>query len=279
MLRRYFCFSATLLLFFLVFELASVNAQNKRHRAAKRAHAGHKLKKNAQTETLPCAANLATCQSTGCSVDNHHDLKLNSLKNIRTSDNSTPVDITMAAMKKPHDPKKYKPQSDRQELTNLGEGKTVRLVGYLLAVKPELGGESCNCYLHTPAETDNHLVLVTKTTLDKFKLQTHASAASIKAVFAKRQAESVTVEFTPRVRLDHPNFTHEFLQPMLNTTEQGSMLVRVTGPLMFDSEHFTHNQLPRVNNWEIHPVFHLEYCPKGKVCTGTGMENWLDIDH
>lgn len=47
---------------------------------------------------------------------------------------------------------------------------------------------------------------------------------------------------------------------------------------MFDSEHFLRNPLNRVNNWEIHPIFRLEYCPKGKTCTASGDANWVDLD-
>jgi hypothetical protein len=52
-------------------------------------------------------------------------------------------------------------------------------------------GETCNCGLTAPKDTDNHIVLVDPT-LGKPKLT--------KAV----ESESETAEFTPRVRLDHP---------------------------------------------------------------------------
>jgi hypothetical protein len=82
---------------------------------------------------------------------------------------------------------------------------------------------------------------------------------------------SVTAEFTPRVRVEHPKFTRQELNPKIDpnwTASQnnpsGKLLVRVTGLLIFDSQHFFHDPLPRDTNWEIHPVLKLEYCPKRK---------------
>jgi len=102
--------------------------------------------------------------------------------------------------------------------------------------KPELGGESCNCGLHTPEETDNHLVLVSKATVDRFPAS--GSSATNKTAFHSRELESETAEFTPRVRREHPNFTREKLQPLIDATPQKALLVRVTSLLLFDSEHF-----------------------------------------
>ncbi|HBB88667.1 MAG TPA: hypothetical protein DC047_13740 [Blastocatellia bacterium] len=241
------------------------------------ADAKTKKKKTSAPAQPTCAANIQVCAAEGCSSDNHHDPKLNRLKN--TKSNSQPVtDHSLTWMKGHPNPTHYTQGGSRTELTALGEGDQVRVVGYLLAVKPELGGESCNCYLRTVPETDNHLVLVTKATVDKFHLPPHANATTLKTVFGKREAESVTVEYTPRVRLDHPNFTNETTQPLINQTAQGALKVRVTGPLMFDSEHFFIHQLRRVTNWEIHPIFHLEYCPKGKTCTANSDANWQDIE-
>ncbi|HEX3281900.1 MAG TPA: hypothetical protein VHR36_11775 [Pyrinomonadaceae bacterium] len=236
-----------------------------------------KTKKKKAPLQPTCATNLENCALEGCSSDNHHDPKLNRLKNRKTS-SATVTDRSLTWMKGRPNPTHYTPGGSRTELTALGEGDQVRVVGYLLAVKLELGGESCNCYLRTEPETDNHLVLVTQATVNKFPLPAHANTTTLKKVFHKREAESVTAEYTPRVRLDHPNFTNEKTQPLINKTAQGALKVRVTGPLMFDSEHFFEHHLNRVNNWEIHPIFRLEYCPKGKTCTADSDANWQDID-
>lgn len=233
-------------------------------------------------ETQPtCANNIGICPNEGCSSDNHHDPKLNVIKNI-ISNNKPIADRSLSWMRSHKNPKKfteYSPQGSRGKLTELGEGDQIRTVGYLLAVKPELGGESCNCYLRTVEETDNHLVLVTKETLEKYPLPMNASKSILRTTFRFREKESVTAEFTPRVRKEHPNFTNAKLQPLINKTPQGALLVRITGQLMFDSEHYFVHKLSRVNNWEIHPIFRLEYCPKGKICTATSDENWLDLDN
>ena len=46
------------------------------------------------------------------------------------------------------------------------------------------------------------------------------------------------------------------------------LLVRVTGLLMFDSEHFLARPLERINDWEIHPVLTLEFCETGNDLRG-----------
>ncbi len=224
-----------------------------------------------------CAENLEVCPIKGCSSDNHHDPNLNILKNI-SSINTPIMDRTLSWMKSRKNPEHLVEKGERNELTNMGEGQQVRVVGYLLAVKLELDSESCNCYLRTAETTDNHLVLVTKNTIEKFPLPPNASISTIRAVFKKREAESVTAEFAPRTRSDHPNFTFEKTQPLINTTAQGALLVRITGQLMFDSEHFWRHKLNRINNWEIHPIFRFEYCPKGKTCTAASDDNWVDLD-
>jgi len=155
-------------------------------------------------------------------------------------------------------------------------GSTDVQVAYLLVAKPELGGESCNCGLQTPAETDNHLVLVSKTTVDKFPVS--SSAATNRRIFHSRELESETAEFTPRVRLDHPNFTREKVQPLINATPQKALLVRVTGLLLFGLEHFIKNHLVRVNNWEIHPVLELEFCTTADKCKASTDDGWNSLD-
>ena len=105
-----------------------------------------------------------------------------------------------------------------------------------------------------------------------------ATKKQLTAVFNNREAKSVTAEFTPRVRKDgHPNFTSE-LQKLLNKTPQGALWVRITGQLMFDSEHFHNLPLNRATQWEIHPIMKLEYCPKNKTCEKNSDENWVDLD-
>jgi len=165
-------------------------------------------------------------------------------------------------MKTLPDPTNFTRQNTgRGELAGLGEGKKITVVAYALVARKG-GAESCNCGLTAPKDTDNHIVLVDpslrRSTLDA------------------DEEDSVTAEFTPRVRLKHRNFTREKLQPLI--AAHGMLGVRVTGLLMFDSEHFLGHHLKRHNNWEIHPILKLEYCPGGQTCSET-RGNWKDLDN
>jgi len=180
-------------------------------------------------------------------------------------------------MQKLDEPDNCSQGDDRTELTNLCEGKIITVVAYLLVARNEPSGESCNCGLTSPAETDNHLVLVKKSTVDQMQLSGTTSAA-LSATLKQREPESTTAEFTPRVRLSHPNFTRATMQPLIAATPQRALWVRVTGQLMFDSEHFLRKHLVRVNNWEIHPVMKMEYCTTGANCTISGDAGWKSID-
>ncbi len=231
----------------------------------------------ARAQKPPCKTDLAHCPDEGCGTD--FDSNLNKLKNIRSNDPraagpATPRTLTW--MKKLDEPENFEKDDSRDELTALGEGQKITVVGYLIAAKAELGGESCNCGLHTKDETDNHLVLVTKATVNKFPLDNEE--ASNQQIFHSRELESVTAEFTPRVRLKHPNFTRDKVQPLIDATDKDALLVRVTGLLMFDSEHFLRNPLVRVNNWEIHPVLELEVCATGNDCTANSDAGWKSLD-
>jgi hypothetical protein len=44
------------------------------------------------------------------------------------------------------------------------------------------------------------------------------------------------------------NFTAATMQPLIKTTPQQALWIRVSGQQMFDSEHFLKNHLVRVNN-------------------------------
>lgn len=246
---------AAVFLFFLAFPLAGGPAPQ-----------GPKKK-------VPCKPSLTECPDEGCGTQ--FDPNLNRRKNI-VSDDQTATLRTLTWMKKLDDPENFQEGETREELAALGEGQKITVLAYLLVAKPELGGESCNCELQTPAETDNHLVLVTKTTVIKFPAA--ASKAVNVQVFRNREKESLTAEYTPRVRLTHPNFTREKIQPMIDATTRKALLVRVTGLLLFDSEHFIRHHLVRVNNWEIHPVLKMEVCTTGETCKADNDAGWQSID-
>ncbi|MCU1264586.1 MAG: hypothetical protein JWM21_904 [Acidobacteria bacterium] len=71
--------------------------------------------------------------------------------------------------------------------------------------------ESCNCKLTRVADTDNHIVLVD-------------NAALRKPTLAAREEDSETAEFTPRVRLTHPDLSRgQSSAPDCRRAEAGSL--------------------------------------------------------
>lgn len=56
--------------------------------------------------------------------------------------------------------------------------------------------------------------------------------------FDLREPDSLTAEFTPRVRLDHPNFVRGNLTSRIKNAPRKALKVRVTGMLMFDLRAF-----------------------------------------
>src|SRR5215471_18534586 len=247
---------------------------------------GHML---AQKKTIKCPAkskltDITKCPLTGCGTV---DPLLNEQKNIR-SDDQAAVTKTLKDLKDLPDPVPgFKIGNKRDKLKELGEGQKITVVAYALVARKG-AKESCNCGLSKPADTDNHIVMVEEETLAITRKATRAkpAAGNKKAVpartaqqntLAAREEESETAEFTPRVRLDHPDLAGARLQKLISAAPKQALLVRVTGQLMFDSEHSLGHHLKRVNNWEIHPVMKLEFCSLGQTCTAES-DNWKDLE-
>jgi len=206
---------------------------------------------------------IKDCPDDGCTREKGHefDQQLDKLKNIR-SDGQQPVLRSIRWMKGLADPTNFTECGSRDELKQLGEGQKITVVALALTAKPG-SKESCNCDLPDPSNQDNHIVLV--------------DPLAKNPTLARDEIRSVTAEFTPRVRLDHPNFTRTQLNKLIKKGG-GKLLIRVTGLLLFDSKHFF-NPLTRDTNWEIHPVLKMEYCPKGQTCRADSDENWKDLDN
>lgn len=229
---------------------------------------------------------ITACPDTGCGskVDPH----LNRQKNIRTSTKRA-ITRTIQDLKDLPDPvPDYKLGDTREKLEALGEGDKIRVVAYALVARAG-GKESCNCDLSKSRDTDNHIVLVDEPTLALTARASPARRATAKrkAIKAKtarqntlhvREKQSITAEFSPRVRLDHPKLTGVRLQSLIEKTPKKVLLVRLTGLLMFDSQHSLEGHLTRVNNWEIHPVMVLEFCPPAKICTADSDDNWRNLE-
>ena len=212
--------------------------------------------------SCPTTLNSITdCPDTGCGSS--VDPNLNKQKNIRT-ENDAPEDKDFSYLANLADPvPRFKIGDTREEPGKAGEGKMIRVVAWALVARKG-GEESCNCGLSGPVDTDNHIVLVDP----QVKSPT----------LAKNEPTSQTAEFAPRVRLDHPKLVGADLQALI-AAEGGKLLVRVTGVQMFDSEHSLGPfHLKRKNNWEIHPVFGLEYCPKNQTCAAGSDLNWVNLE-
>src|SRR4026207_1332841 len=93
----------------------------------------------------------------------------------------------------------------------------------------------------------------------------------------RKTRESLTAEFPRRVRKRLPELARATLKPLIDDAPNNALRVRVTGVLMFDSEHSLGRPLTRSNNWEIYPAFMMEYFPGGKTCSNKGTANWKQI--
>jgi hypothetical protein len=231
----------------------------------------------AKPKPTPCPGvfEISDCNEEGCG--DGIDTELNKRKNIRSKDGETTLRSIkwMQKLKDPTPKGEFCADEvrDRTKLEELGESQKITVVAWALAARSG-SQESCNCKLKASPDTDNHIVLVEPTLKDP-------------TLDANEAHDSETAEFTPRTRLDHPNFTQEVLESLIDpdwspgeTATEGKLLVRVTGLLMFDSEHYCGLPLQkgRRNNWEIHPVLKMEYCPEEKICNEDSDENWVDLD-
>ena len=211
------------------------------------------------------------CPDTGCAhpdkngKPHHFDPKLDKLKNIKSDERKSDMKNFEWIKGRPiPSPTDYSKCGDRAALEQIGEGKKITVMAWALHGETQ-GPESCNCDLPGAENHDTHIVLVDP----QVKNPTLASD----------QSSSVTAEFTPRVRLKHPNFTTKELSSKMR--HKGKLSVRVTGLLMFDSKHFFDKPKPttRATYWEIHPVFKMDYCPDGGTCRANSDENWKNLDN
>jgi hypothetical protein len=205
---------------------------------------------------------IEQCPNTGCGPS--LDPNLNKQKNIAT-DNDAPLDRDITFLAELPDPVPgFKVEDTREKLRALGEGKMIRVVALALVARKG-NRESCNCGLRKAADTDNHIVLVDPETTEP----------SLDA----NEPDSQTAEFTPRVRLTHPKLVGAALEKLISDAPNEALLVRVTGVQMFDSEHSLGPfHLKRHNNWEIHPIFKLEFCPAEKTCEENSDANWVNME-
>lgn len=119
----------------------------------------------------------------------------------------------------------------------LWESKGVAVEGYLVKIKPE-GKEACNCY--GTAGYDYHLWLAETHTEDK--------------------ATALVVEISPRLLSKNPNWKKRTIDKLITQHSK----VRISGWLMWDSEHCDAVGEHRVSSWEIHPIHRIEVWSGGE---------------
>ena len=123
----------------------------------------------------------------------------------------------------------------------------VRTVGYLshkINVENQGSGESTNCHLTADNEVDWHIYL------------TDSSAQPI--------SQAIIVETTPRTRPQH-RWTAAMLTPLVDSQTK----VRISGWLMYDTEHIGAIGTQRDTVWEIHPITKIEVQRNGQ---------WVNLD-
>lgn len=123
-------------------------------------------------------------------------------------------------------------------------GIPVSTTGYVVAAKIQTGsGEICNCHFKKRGNVDWHVALTQ-----------HEGDG---------EEDAIVVEPTPRYFQTHPNWDR------LRDYVDSPTLVRVSGFLMFDSEHRNHLGKYRKTLWEIHPITRLEIQVNG---------SWVNLD-
>jgi len=151
-------------------------------------------------------------------------------------------------------PSKWSKKLSRASLRNLGEGTAVLIEGYLINAHQAKTPESCNCYLKGQDNNDYHLNLVADSS-DKMK-------------------DSVVIELTPRFDRDKQGWDLSKLRGLAKERRY----VRVTGYLLFDSQHANYQRMPRATAWEIHQVTSFEVCRAhdAKKCSGKKAQ-WIKL--
>lgn len=200
-----------------------------------------------------CSNSLAECAPEGCGGG---DQLLNPKKS-RLDAPSTPYQPMGFAdflHLEEERPTHWKESQPRDEVEQMGEDTPVMLAGFLLGAH-EGSPETCNCKLSGEANNDFHINVVERP--------------------SDRMRDSVVVEMTPKMRATIPEWTLTAINGLVKNPSKPP-LVRVSGYLLFDSEHVSRSGGERETIWEIHPVTRFEVCSTGK-CTVDADAGWKDI--
>jgi len=193
----------------------------------------------------------------------------NLAKNSLCLDASRPTNLsnfqTFRSLQARNDSMQTGNRSRLRSIKPLGEGSIVRLVAYIKEAHTSdcEGGESVNCDKTGFANNDIHIPLVEKPDDD--------------------ECLSVTAEMSPHFR--------PAAWSQIDQKTPVKRLVRITGPLFFDSSHtpctvtadnqITARETPaRLSLWEIHPVYAIEICGTvaGNDCKVEDGSHWVAYD-
>ncbi|HEV2863053.1 MAG TPA: hypothetical protein VGX48_18705 [Pyrinomonadaceae bacterium] len=195
-------------------------------------------------------ATLAECPEQGCGGDPN----LNRFKNQTRSPKASAVEewsIADVIELNEQSPKRWKMGADRKPLRDIGEGTAVAIKGYLIHAAVTKTAEACNCGIKGDENNDFHLNIV--------------------ATKAGDMEQSLVVEMSPRSR------NANWKLPRLKTMAKTKTYVRVTGWLMWDSQHAHFEHMPRATAWEVHPVTGFEVCEGTKKECDAG-KKWVALE-
>ncbi len=164
---------------------------------------------------------------------------------------------------------------DRAPLRQAGEGKLIRVKGFLIeAHHADLGtGESVNCGRPNEGDNDVHIALGSKA--------------------SSQECSSVSAEISPHFRpkswneIGHyENWNASSRNYVVNQAMASRLTAhpyRITGQLFYDASHApcpcgTHCSPTRSSDWEIHPVYAIEVCKSGTSCDEANDSDWLAFD-
>jgi hypothetical protein len=201
-----------------------------------------------------CRSSLIDCPAEGCGGG---DQLLNAKKNRLDPPQGTLQIMVFADFLHLEEerPDHWDENQPRDEAEQLGEDTPVVLAGFMIDAHPG-SPETCNCKLSGEENNDYHINLVERE--------------------SDRLRDSIVVEMTPKMRAKIPEWRLTTLTNLLNSPKPP--LVRVSGYLLFDSEHVNRSGGERATIWEIHPVTKFETCPGGG-CDVSSDVGWQDLHH
>jgi Ankyrin repeat len=214
---------------------------------------------------------------TGCGITGRYDAYLNLLKNELLSPD-LPVTSYMTAqefsaldLRIPQDVNRQNHATLASNLTQLGEGKIVGVVGYVYKVTAA-GKDSSNCELTGLENVSYHLRI-------GFSVKSVSEVASTDQ--RSLEQSSIVAQTSPHSRaLYHPDWTLESLRSL------AGQQIKVSGQLLFNNSHSTAREDCGVNGanrttcwrlsaWEVTPITDIWVCRSGSCSAEAG--NWVNF--